>query len=511
MLEQLVGSQSLAAAVECAISIRNLTFLGTGILLLWALSPLGGQSSLRVLDMRQRSTFGKQLVYYFDVNDTSESTFMGASAMASASAAMTAIYEACLLAPEKVQSSATDLWSNPKLPFLESIPGYDGNSAPDKWLKVQDASNVTYSSLTGVMVTGLPPDRSSNFSIQSSYFNLRCSDGAYFAINSSVNMTEDLNGYYSGFIDWLGVLGYYVNITEGLFMSGSTWNSFMVDTNWDLNDFTAPNPDSINLIYASQGDGPASQIAAYNCTIEMSRVEAGIACDQTACRVDRMRRSLIDTRSPYSTPFNEGHNHYFAFFLSWFPLAAGAMHDGVMSPTDLYIAGSNSPYNSQEQVNSPFANVTGKQVSQRLSTLLNTAWQASLATTSIAEAPTGLAAIAVSDGGYTSANTTADTFLSTPVYVADKVWVSLTAATSITLLLCGIAGMVLKYVAKVPDILGYVSTMTRENLYFEDPVGGDAMDGLERARVLKHVQVQIVDVKPWDKRGYIAFRRARSE
>jgi hypothetical protein len=95
------------------------------------------------------------------------------------------------------------------------------------------------------------------------------------------------------------------------------------------------------------------------------------------------------------------------------------------------------------------------------------------------------------------------------VYIADKVWVGLTAATSIILLLCGIAGMVFKYVDKVPDILGYVSTMTRDNPYFEDPVGGDAMDGLERARVLKHVQ--IVDVKPWDKRGYIALRRVRSE
>jgi len=95
------------------------------------------------------------------------------------------------------------------------------------------------------------------------------------------------------------------------------------------------------------------------------------------------------------------------------------------------------------------------------------------------------------------------------VYIADKVWVGLTAATSIILLLCGIAGMVFKYVDKVPDILGYVSTMTRDNPYFEDPVGGDAMDGLERARVLKHVQ--IVDAKPWDKRGYIALRRVRSE
>lgn len=137
--------------------------------------------------------------------------------------------------------STTDLWSNPKLPFLELIPGYDGNSAPDKWLKVPDASNVTYSSLTGVMVAGLRPDRSSNLSIQSSYFNLRCSDGAYFAMNYSVNLTEDVNGFYGGFADWLGILGYNPDKAGGLFtIDNAYWNSFMVDTNWNFTDHPPP-------------------------------------------------------------------------------------------------------------------------------------------------------------------------------------------------------------------------------------------------------------------------------
>jgi hypothetical protein len=102
VLEQLVGSQNLAAAVECAILIRNLTLLCIGIILLWALSPLGGQSSLRALDMRRRSTFGNQPVDYFDVNDASASSFIGGSSVAFASPVMTAIYQARLLAPGKV-------------------------------------------------------------------------------------------------------------------------------------------------------------------------------------------------------------------------------------------------------------------------------------------------------------------------------------------------------------------------------------------------------------------------
>ena len=78
----------------------------------------------------------------------------------------------------------------------------------------------------------------------------------------------------------------------------------------------------------------------------MLRVETGIAYDPKACRVDRMRRSLIDTRSPGSTPFNQCHHFYLAGFLGWFPSAGGTMHVGVISPTDMYILGSESPYGS---------------------------------------------------------------------------------------------------------------------------------------------------------------------
>jgi hypothetical protein len=421
---------------------------------------------------------------------------------------MTATYQSCLLAPVKVKLSATDLWSNPKLPFLESIPGYDGQSATDKWLNVPGAPNVTYSSLTGIVVAGLPPDRSSNFSIQSSYFNLKCSDGAYFKVNASA-APDDVNGFYGGFVDWLGPLGIHRNLSAGLFSGYEYyWSSFMVDTNWNFENFP---PDSINLIYASQG-AAEGHISAYKCAIETARVEAGIACDKKACRVDRMRRSLIDTRPPRLTPFNQGNMSYIGGFLDWFPVAAGATHDAMMSPTDQYLFGSDSPYDDLAKYKSDFGNVTGKQVSQRLSILLNTAWQASLLGVSVAtQTPINLTAVAVGDAGHTYANTTADTFLSHPVYVARKVWVGLTATISVMLLLCGIAGMVFKYLTKAPDILGYVSTMTRENPYFEDPVGGDAMGGLERARVLKHVQVQIVDGKPWHDRGYVAFRRVRTE
>lgn len=46
LLEQLTGSQSLASEVECIVLHRHCDIIGTIIITLWLLSPLGGQSSL---------------------------------------------------------------------------------------------------------------------------------------------------------------------------------------------------------------------------------------------------------------------------------------------------------------------------------------------------------------------------------------------------------------------------------------------------------------------------------
>jgi len=62
-------------------------------------------------------------------------------------------------------------------------------------------------------------------------------------------------------------------------------------------------------------------------------------------------------------------------------------------------------------------------------------------------------------------------------------------------LVFGILGLGLKQIVKVPNILGYVSTMTRDNPYFDGPVGGEHLDGIERARLLrgKYLRLMVVN------------------
>lgn len=60
-----------------------------------------------------------------------------------------------------------------------------------------------------------------------------------------------------------------------------------------------------------------------------------------------------------------------------------------------------------------------------------------------------------------------------------------------------------------PDILGFVSSLTRDNRYFAPlPPGDSLLDGEQRARKLRNMKVQIQDVRPDSDVGHIAFARA---
>jgi hypothetical protein len=81
------------------------------------------------------------------------------------------------------------------------------------------------------------------------------------------------------------------------------------------------------------------------------------------------------------------------------------------------------------------------------------------------------------------------------IYTPSRLWRGLLLVITIILQICAVAGFYLKYTATAPDILGYVSTLTRDNPYTPTvPEGGNNLSGLERARLLSDLPVQIGDV-----------------
>ena len=77
---------------------------------------------------------------------------------------------------------------------------------------------------------------------------------------------------------------------------------------------------------------------------------------------------------------------------------------------------------------------------------------------------------------------------------------------TITVLACAIADLILTLVVNAPDTLGYISMITNDNVHAQAPDDGNTLNGLERARYLSDVQVQVADINPADVVGHIALR-----
>ena len=178
------------------------------------------------------------------------------------------------------------------------------------------------------------------------------------------------------------------------------------------------------------------------------------------------------------------------------PFATGVPHTATVSPIDQYLLGSSKPLAAGfEPIATDFSGVTGQVFSERLTTILNTVWQASLATGSI---PLGAAANYSagigSESFFPSGSRTTKFTQEIPVYDANHSFTIILLLVALILQVCAIAGLILKYTATAPDILGYISTMAMDNPHINVPYGGNTLDGLEHARYLQNVKVQLADI-----------------
>jgi hypothetical protein len=88
-------------------------------------------------------------------------------------------------------------------------------------------------------------------------------------------------------------------------------------------------------------------------------------------------------------------------------------------------------------------------------------------------------------------------------------WILTLLVCSITLFLVGVLNAVVSFRTNVPDVFGFVSTLTRGSPYVDIPYGGTTLDGIERAKLLQVLRVQLADVKEDAPIGYIALKSLR--
>jgi hypothetical protein len=208
----------------------------------------------------------------------------------------------------------------------------------------------------------------------------------------------------------------------------------------------------------------------------------------------------------------------------------------ISSATEYYILNGDLPFRPTEGYYLALWRLAPAVFGQRLSICWNTYWQAGLVPTFqagglpasgrssngsgssgsgnrgssgeevdyAAAAATG-AVVLPANGGFRVNATTARMLRLTPRYVCRAPWLALLIAASSALLLSGVAGLVAKHTAGAPDVLAYVSSLTRDNPHIPLGAGDNTLDGMERARALKNLRVRLRDVRPDAAVGHIAL------
>jgi hypothetical protein len=296
-------------------------------------------------------------------------------------------------------------------------------------------------------------------------------------------------------------------------------------------------------------------ISISNCTLRETRVESAAHCrslkDGGGCSVKRQRLSHSDKRPPSVTMFD------YPTLVQSFARHLSILYAGNLryrSPIYKYLIyanGTNKVASEEGTLHSlglsDISSIPVEVVSERLSLLLNTLHislllsnehtpRRNLSVFDRATAPMNDTALfarpsreplanedalrhflgtlnaAVSDAlrrgmPFVPAATTATTSVHALIYVCSFGWMATLLLASAALLAVGAVSLALQLRCTLaPDMLRYVASMTYANAHFRTPPGGSALDGVERAKLLRNVRVRIGDIRGGDSHvGEVAF------
>ena len=510
LLEQLIGSQSLGGTLERAVKLRRYNLIGIAVILLWLLSPLGGQSSLRILDIENRDVISSTQITYYNATARPQTSVLAGEGSSFADLKIVAsLFQATLLESNRSRTSPVDLWNNVKIPRLRQLSPFTEAALDNEWISIDNNANIAWSSLTGLLIKGLPLDGISTFVISSTYLDLACSD------DTPVTSLDDLANISTGTA---------VNLTNGAW-NFETYSNYLTTEEVVTSSYMGESLSSdghlpLSLTYVSDvstlANSPTANsnaVDVYNCSLDLATVESNTTCHGDSCTVTSMKRSPDPS---HSMPFS---SLEYGQLLNDLCLLGGLVNGGKATAgghcaTDYYLLGETSPlsYVTQEDPPLPnFPSIKGPVFAERLTTLLNTAWQISLAPINLPLGSSANFSQITPDGGTGATDTTATVARQVPHYSTNMLYITLLLVVTFVLQACAIVGLILKYMTIAPDILGYVSTMTRDNPHTKIGVGGNTLDGLERARLLHSMKVQLADSTKDQAEGHVVFRSVDPE
>jgi hypothetical protein len=561
-----MASQSVWGTIESQILMRRLTIVGVNLLFLWSMSPLGVQASLRLLEVTTSTAQSYMPLRYLSTGPGSTVWSMTSGSYVESDGGLTQVeplYAAALLGSQQAKEGPEDTWGNVKIPYLDtSSLSLNGSEA---WTNV--SNNVRppedYFSLVGIPVIGRPVTQNGTFNLETSQLTVQCEPWSKATVNRE-NYTQ-IQKLVPGQI-WQTMTN--TSNPWGNGGLGGRKSTFFLETDLPLTDGSDDGDGRFNsytgyINSSVASDGYAKRRITYassyrldptrnttlniaNCSLGQVHTETIVKCLQDKCFAVQIRPSRVDRRDQNTTPFD--HILISQLALTAFPKTFGWSRGS--SPTEQFI------YNTSSfQLVSPVTNLgtnpgwvdlaelDTKIFAKRLALLLNTYYQLSIAPTSFlgglpqnnytAFGPDTLPVADVNvylPSNITSQNTTfanwytpfqdktydseiyfigattnATVSTTHQVFACNFAWLSLLLAAASAVLLIGVGSLVLKRKTLGPEMFGYVASLTYENPFIKIPEGGSMLDAMERARLLKDVEVSVGDVRGSEAVGHIAL------
>jgi hypothetical protein len=479
--------------------LRAVNYVGVLLCILWSLSPLGGQALLRVLSIGIQV----QPLFYLDTSAQGVKSVLGTASLTVFMSSFSAIFSASLISPMPIQQSSMDNWGNVKIPFLFNAT----NTTSDGWISVPTDGNISYTSVLGTPIAGIPSSGNATFQVRYSYFDLDCQDPILNRFDQEFHWQNTLDSLACSNSKGSWELGgdrLVNNTAQGTCSIGSLMNN-------TLNSNSTVPREILFQSMAPQG------IASTNCTVHYSTLDSRISCISGNCSVTDIRPASPPTTftplenclvamnfynefakacGPYRTTFT-GSN------LVSEEIALASLLEGYIM-TDASPTAAGRPIEAQVDLST----LTGKEMSERLSRVLNTYWTASIAPEYIAGGMSGFNFSDVNTlNDHPGITTNATIVTNEEVFVCDDRFLAvLLISSGILAVACGF-NIWFRCKVIAPDVFGYISSLARDNAHFQKSAAqiGSTLDGFDLTKKLKDVRVALGDVEPGNRIGRVAF------
>ncbi|KAM0439602.1 hypothetical protein ACHAPT_000694 [Fusarium lateritium] len=516
-LEQLLGSRTVGGALVTQFQLQALNPLAVSLILVWAVSPLGAQSILRMLGSRLDEKTHPSSVVYFDTDAESQPSYNEGATGSSVESNLAFLsylgimFGAALLSPKSARIDSMDVWGNVKIPFLNATDN-------DDWQSVSWSPKLEhYSALVGIPVLNISTGNTT-FSLETSYMDLKCYNMTKMELSDIAQYRDfdwphwDPEGLDNG--TWYGFNNTFQDdyrrswaIASNRFVDQYWYNQTLLKERHKdvLTEVSVARPAifenetgvevepakiyfQAKLNNAMMHETPG--FTAY-CDVGQRYVESRVTCQRTSstsqqnCTVTAQRpsqrRHAPEAITPLSFPA------VFRWISKHLPIATGVRNAGTC---DLGLQYLDKPDldTMDNDVSGGFVNVDEELFSLRLSQVLNTYIHLSqMYVRALGSVPTEYDKWVKDKWNVTKP---VEVVNLVEVYSVTGLWMGFCIFSCIALSVSGILSVFFTHLASGPDVLGYASTLVRDSRYIKMQPETGQMGGADMTVKMRDMRIR---------------------